>query len=141
MTMLTARWRREAVAEIHCIFGRIEVEDGIAKTDKLLLDTSRLTVAASGALNLNTEEINVVVSPRPRQARLVSAANPVRVTGTLAAPEVAVTVLPRRQIATRGLLAGLVNPALLVFAFSDTGSGGANPCVAALEKRDAAANE
>ena len=91
--------------------------DGIAKTDKLLLDTSRLTVAGSGTLDLDSEELDLVLSPRPKQARLVSVANPVRVTGTLSDPNVAVTVLPRRRTATRGLISGLVNPALLVFAF------------------------
>ncbi len=141
ITMLSGGWSRETTAEINCIVGRIVIEDGVAKTDKLMLDAKRITIAGSGVVDLNTEKLDVLLVPRPKQARLVSAANPVRVTGTLANPKVAVTVLPKGQVATTGLLAGLVNPALLVFAFSDTGSGGANPCVAALEKRDAAAND
>ena len=109
--------------------------------DKLLLDTSRLTIAGSGVLDLDTEELDFVLSPRPKQARLVSVANPVRVTGTLSDPNVAVTVLPRRRTATRGVIAGLINPALLVITFADIGSGSGNRCLDATEKLDSAAIE
>ncbi|MDJ0890848.1 MAG: AsmA family protein [Gammaproteobacteria bacterium] len=139
-TMLSRGWQRTAMMEINCIAGRIDMEDGVAKTDRFLLDTTRLTIAGSGTINLGTEKLDVLLAPRPKQARLVSAANPVRVTGTLANPKVDVTVLPRGRTATRGLLAGLANPALLIFAFSDTGSGDGNPCAAALQGRNTAAN-
>lgn len=141
ITMLSRGWRRESMMDINCIVGRIEVEDGIAKTDELLLDTNRLTIAGSGTLNLDTEGLDILLVPRPKQASLVSVANPVNVTGTLVSPKVAVTVLPRQRNIIRGLAAGLINPALLVFTFSDLGSGGGNPCVTALENRDAAAND
>ena len=60
-------------------------------------------------------------------------ANPVRVTGPLASPSVAVTVLPTRRRATAGLLAGLINPALMLVTFADLASGGGNKCLAAAE--------
>jgi hypothetical protein len=108
--------------------GRAEIED-------LLLDTQRITVAASGILNLETEELDVVMVPRPKRASLVSLANPVRIWGTLAEPEVSVTRVPRRgRLAGAGLLAGLVNPAFLIFALSDTGTGQANPCETVVEQ-------
>jgi hypothetical protein len=123
--------------DLNCIVSHIDVADGVAKTDKLLLDTRRLTIAGSGALDLGTERLDLLLSPNPKQASLVSLANPVRVTGTLAAPNVAVTKLPRRwTTATSGLLAGLVNPAFLLLAFSDIGSGNGNPCISAVEQRD-----
>jgi hypothetical protein len=129
------------MTEVNCIVGRIDVEDGVAKTDKLLLDTSRLTIAGSGALDLDTEELDLLLSPNSKQPRLVGVANPVRVTGTLATPEVAVTVLPTRRRAATGLLAGLINPAFLIVTFSGIGSGGGNPCVAATEKLDSTTND
>jgi len=141
LTMLTAGWRREAVTEINCIIGHIDIQGGIAKTDKLLLDTTRLTIAGSGTFDLDNEELYLLLSPRPKRARLVSVAKPVRVTGNLSSPEVAVTVLPTRRRATRGLLAGLINPALLVVTFSDLGSDGGNACVAATEKLEAAISD
>ena len=129
------------MVDLNCIVSRIDVVDGVAKTDKLLLDTRRLTIAGSGALDLNTERLDLLLSPNPKQASLVSLANPVRVTGTLTAPHVTVTKLPRRwTTATSGLLAGLVNPAFLLLAFSDIGSGNGNPCAVAIERRDSTPN-
>ncbi len=138
MTMLSRGWRREPMMEINCIAGEVDVEGGVARTDRLLVDTSRLTIAASGTLDLDTEVLDLLLSPRPKQAQLLSAATPVRVTGTLAKPEVAATILPGPQDGIV-LVAGLVNPALLVFAFSDIGADGGNSCKAAVENRDAAA--
>ncbi|MGD9119793.1 MAG: AsmA family protein [Desulfobacterales bacterium] len=139
-TMLSTNWQREDVTETNCFVAHIEVKEGQAEIEDLLLDTQRITIAASGLLNLGTEELDIIIAPRPKRASLVSLANPVRIEGTLAEPEVSVTRIPRgRRLAGAGLLAGLVNPAFLIFALSDTGTGEANPCDAAVERaRDAA---
>jgi uncharacterized protein involved in outer membrane biogenesis len=137
-TMLSTKWQREDVTETNCIVAHIELHEGLAEIEDLLLDTQRITIAASGMLNLETEALNLVVAPRPKRPSLVSLANPVRIEGTLAAPEVSVTRIPRgsRRAAGTGasLLAGLVNPVFLIFALSDTGTGQTNPCDAAVEK-------
>jgi hypothetical protein len=135
-TMLSREWRRDDVTDLNCLVARISIEDGMASSDELLVDTRRITIGASGTLHLDTEELNLVFAPRPKRISLVSLTSPVRVTGTIAAPEVAVTVLPRRRMAAAGIgaLAGLVNPGYLIFTFSQTGSRQANPCVAAVEE-------
>jgi uncharacterized protein involved in outer membrane biogenesis len=136
-TMLSPRWQRQAVTEMNCLAMHIELKEGLAEIDDILLDTQRITVAGSGMLDLETEALNLLIAPRPKRASLVSLANPVRIRGTLSEPEVSVTRLPRGRRLTGaglGLLAGLVNPAFLIFAFSDTGTGKANPCDAAVER-------
>jgi hypothetical protein len=134
-TMLSREWRRDDVTDLNCLVARIGIEDGVARSDELLVDTRRITIAATGTLDLESEELDLVFAPRPKRSSLVSLTNPVRVTGTLAAPEVAVTVLPRRRMAAAGggALAGLVNPGYLIFIFSQTGSQQANSCAAAVE--------
>jgi uncharacterized protein involved in outer membrane biogenesis len=139
-TMLSSQWQRENETETNCFVAHIELGEGRAEIEDLLLDTQRITIAASGILNLETEELDVVMAPRPKRASLVSLANPVRIQGTLAEPEVSVTRIPRRgRLAGAGLLAGLVNPAFLIFALSDTGTGDANPCEAVVEQAREAA--
>jgi uncharacterized protein involved in outer membrane biogenesis len=137
-TMLSTSWQRDDVTETNCMVAHIELKEGLAEIEDLLLDTQRITVAASGVINLETEALDLVIAPRPKRPSLVSLANPVRITGTLAEPEVSVTRIPRgsRLAASTGasLLAGLVNPVFLIFALSDTGTGQANPCDAAVEK-------
>jgi uncharacterized protein involved in outer membrane biogenesis len=141
--MLSARWQREDVSDTNCFVAHIELKEGQAEIEDLLLDTQRVTVAASGLLNLETEALDVLIAPRPKRASLVSLANPVRIGGTLAEPEVSVTRIPRKSRLAAGagasLLAGLINPAFLIFALSDTGTGDANPCDAAVEKAREAA--
>ena len=133
-TMLSSQWQREEVTETNCLVAHIEVKEGQAEIEDLLLDTQRVTIAASGILDLETEAIDVIIAPRPKRASLVSLANPVRIEGTLSEPEVSVTRLPRRgRLAGTGILAGLVNPAFLIFALSDRGTGETNPCDLAVE--------
>jgi uncharacterized protein involved in outer membrane biogenesis len=139
-TMLSTQWQRENVTETNCLVAHIEVGEGRAEIEDLLLDTQRITIAASGVLDLETEKLDIYLAPRPKRASLVSLANPVRIRGTLAEPEVSVTRIPRgRRLAGAGLLAGLVNPAFLIFALSDVGTGQANPCEAVVEQAREAA--
>ncbi|MEE8261569.1 MAG: AsmA family protein [Gammaproteobacteria bacterium] len=136
-TMLSPRWHRQEVTDTNCFVAHIELNEGLAEIEDLLLDTQRITIAGSGILDLGTEELNVIIAPRPKRASLVSLANPVHIRGTLSQPEVSVARLPRRRRLVRfGILTGLsvINPAFLIIAFSDIGTGEANPCVSAVER-------
>ena len=122
---------------MNCMAMHVELKEGQAEIDDILLDTERITVAGGGIIDLETEALNILLAPRPKRASLVSLANPVRIEGTLSEPRVSVTRLPRtRRLfgAGAGILAGLVNPGFLLLAFADTGTGGANPCDAAIER-------
>jgi uncharacterized protein involved in outer membrane biogenesis len=136
-TMLSPSWQRQEVTRMNCMAMHVELKEGQAEIDDILLDTERITVAGGGIIDLETEALNILLAPRPKRASLVSLANPVRIEGTLAEPQVSVTRLPRKRRlfgAGAGIFAGLVNPAFLLLAFADTGTGGANPCDAAIER-------
>jgi len=45
-------------------------------------------VVAAGTLNLGTEELDVVVTPRPKDLAFLSLAAPIRMTGPLSAPKI-----------------------------------------------------
>jgi uncharacterized protein involved in outer membrane biogenesis len=136
-TMLSPSWQRQEVTRMNCMAMHVELQEGRAEVDDILLDTERITVAGSGVLDLETEAINVMIAPRPKRASLVSLANPVRIEGTLSEPRVSVTRLPRKRRLLgggAGIFAGLVNPGFLLLTFADAGTGGANPCDAAIER-------
>jgi hypothetical protein len=125
---------------MNCAVAHVTLSQGLAQVEDFLLDTRRITVAGSGLLNLETEALDLLLAPRPKRASLVSLANPVRIRGTLAKPEVSTERLPRRSRLVRtGLLAGLVNPLFLLTAFVDTGAVGSNPCVQTIERANQAA--
>jgi uncharacterized protein involved in outer membrane biogenesis len=136
-TMLSSAWDREDVTEINCVVARINVDKGIAKSDEMLVDTKRITIAGSGALALQDEKLDLILTPAPKRASLVSLANPVRVEGPLSSPNVSQVALSKKRmsivLAAGGLLAGLVNPLFAILAFSDIGTGDTNPCVAAID--------
>jgi uncharacterized protein involved in outer membrane biogenesis len=135
-TLLSPRWQRQPVTEMNCMVAHIELKEGLAKIEDILLDTRRVTIAGSGIVDLETEELDVFIAPRPKRASLVSLANPVEITGTLSQPEVSVARLPRGSWIGRGagIVGSLINPAFLVLVLSDTGTGVANPCEAAVER-------
>jgi uncharacterized protein involved in outer membrane biogenesis len=135
-TLLSPRWQRQPVTDMNCMVAHIELQEGLAKIEDILLDTRRITIAGSGILDLETEELDVFIAPRPKRASLVSLANPVEITGTLSQPEVSVARLPRRRWIGRGagIAGSFINPAFLILVLSDTGTGVANPCVAAVER-------
>ncbi|MDJ0991121.1 MAG: AsmA-like C-terminal region-containing protein, partial [Desulfobacterales bacterium] len=136
-TLLSPQWRREETIALNCMVGHITVADGLATIDNALLDTRLVTIAASGAMNLKNEELDIYIVPRPKRASLVSLANPVRVSGTMTEPQVAVAKLPgrsTRRLARTGILAGLINPLFLITALSDTGTMGANSCADAITR-------
>jgi|GEM_PF-4969226 len=132
---LTSAFKPANKAEVNCMVGHFEIKDGEVSTDSLLLDTSRITVAGTGQLNLANEELNLVLTPKPKNPSLVSLAKPVRLTGNFMDPKVKETKL-ENVWKLGGILAGLANPAALILIHGNIGTLGANPCEAALQKRD-----
>jgi len=133
-TMLSPHWQREDETETNCFVAHIELKEGLAEIEDLILDTQRITIASSGILDLETEALDLLVVPRPKRASLVSLANPVKIKGTLSEPEISVARIPRKgRLAATGALSALINPLFLIFAFSDAGTGEVNPCESAVE--------
>jgi uncharacterized protein involved in outer membrane biogenesis len=135
-TLLSPRWQRQPVTDMNCMVAHVELKEGLAKIEDILLDTRRITIAGSGIVDLETEELDVFIAPRPKRASLVSLANPVEITGTLSQPEVSVARLPSGRWLGRvaGIAGSFINPGFLILVLSDTGTGVANPCVAAVER-------
>ncbi len=140
-TLLSPRWQRQSSTELNCMVAHVGVEKGQATIEDLLFDTQRITIAGSGRIEMETEAIDILIAPRPKRASLISLANPVEITGTLAEPDVSVAQLPsRRRLGRTGLLAGLINPAFLLTVFSDIGTNVSNPCEAAIDRAQEAAD-
>jgi len=133
--MLTAAWQPAQEAQVNCVVGRFDVQNGVARTDTLLFDTTRITVAGSGTLDLGSEELNAVLTPAPKNPTFLSVARPAAVTGTLAEPRVS-AVASTGGWTLGGLLAGFASPATLLFSFGNLGAAGANPCLEAVKLRE-----
>ncbi len=56
-TMLSSSWLSADVTQINCLVANVDIEDGVACSDDLLMDTQRITIAGTGALDLYSEEM------------------------------------------------------------------------------------
>ncbi|MCZ6801631.1 MAG: hypothetical protein O7F12_14205, partial [Nitrospirae bacterium] len=135
----TSRWKKKEITKFNCAVGYFDVENGIMKSDAILIDTSRLTIAAIGGLNLGTENIDLVATPRSKNPTLFSMTHPVRLTGKLADPDVSND--PFHIAKSEGwTLLGLQNPldaliAIPGFLGTSLGTREHNPCVIAMKDK------
>jgi AsmA family protein len=138
-------WAKGGDTELRCVVGRFQLGDGSARSEMLLLDTRKTTVAGELVVDLKTEAIHGMFKPQPKQASLVSLGEPLQLSGTLKTA----TVRPAdRAIVTLGKIAiGVALPAALIVMFGDLGTKEKNPCAALLaqhaagERPDAGARE
>lgn len=114
--------------ELHCAALDLPIRAGVAELRVAVVDTARARLTGEGRLDLASERLDLTLVPRSRGATL-SIAVPVRVRGTLAAPEISLNERDAARRAALGLLGALVFPPAALAAFADLGAAG-NPCLA-----------
>jgi len=90
--MLAQAWHRERFTQYHCAAAHIDIHKGEMKTDSLLVDASDHSLAAAGTLDLRAEDLDVVVTPRPKDLAVLSLATSIRLTGPLTTPTISTSV-------------------------------------------------
>jgi uncharacterized protein involved in outer membrane biogenesis len=137
--MLAQAWHRERFTQYHCAATYIDIHKGEMKTDSLFIDASDHSVAAAGTLDLRAEELDVVVTPTPKDLSVLSLATPIRLTGPLAAPKISTNV--QSVAASKAwqvldiadpIALGLRVPSVLLNVNPGAGSAAENPCIIAL---------
>jgi hypothetical protein len=125
---LVQQGRQRAV--LNCLASSFEVKRGIATSRLLLGDTEYSTVYGEGSVNLRSERMALVLTPKPKSISL-NVTVPVEIGGTLAAP----SFTPEKFASARkgvGVLAvvGLISfPPAALLGLGDLGSGDKNPCL------------
>lgn len=120
---------------LNCMVAHFAVAKGKARGQGLLLDTGTVTLSGEGTLDLGVETLDFRIVPRPKQARLLSIATPIKVTGTLAAPALAPDRLSVAKGVAGAVIGGLINPVGLLVPLISLGSDDKNPCVEALSRK------
>ena len=128
-------WRqRKQHTDINCFVARFDIQDGVATTQGLLLDTARATIVGEGSVNLGSEELKFTVRPNPKEVSLLSLAFPIDVRGTIAAPKFRPNKEALAIDAVKVAVATAINPLGILVPFIKAGMGDKHPCVAALEE-------
>lgn len=115
-----------------CAVSRFDIRDGIATTRVALFETDKVTIATAGTINLKTEALDLMASPKPKDAALLSVAVPVRIRGTLARPAVEPDYgAAARKAAEATLGTVLLGPVGLIAPLISGGERDSDACAAA----------
>ena len=114
-------------ATMNCLASDFEIRHGIATSRAFLVDSEYSTLFGKGNINLASERIAFLLTPKPKSATL-NVAVPVKVEGTLAHPNYTLEKMgaARKAIGVIGLFA--FPPAALI-GLGELGTGDQNPCL------------
>jgi uncharacterized protein involved in outer membrane biogenesis len=122
---------------INCAVIRFAARRGLATSEALLLDTAKVTVLGVGTLDLGSERLALVLTPRPKEHSLISLATPIDVGGTFAAPTIAPNQMALAKDAAGAVIGSVIMPFGILVPLISGGTGDENPCVAALAQAKA----
>lgn len=124
-------------AQVNCLVTRFTVQDGIAQSRGIVLDTPGATVLGSGNIDLRAERLNLHLDTQSKQVNLANLAVPMNVGGSLSKPSVTPDALGAIEN-TAGFATRATNFATFGALSALTGLGGSqdlgpNPCRSALD--------
>ena len=130
--IIPTTWTEDTVTDLNCAVARFDLADGVMRSQTLLADTKRVTVAGEAIVNWQNEQINALFKPQPKDPTLFHLGTPIQLSGTLAHPKVGSA---QSGIVSLGKWAiGLTSPAALIVVFGDVGAKEKNPCAALLKE-------
>jgi uncharacterized protein involved in outer membrane biogenesis len=133
--LLTSAWEAEEVEQFNCAVTKFDVENGIASSDEILFDTKKVTVAGVGTVDLGTEQMDVMLTPQPKDPTLLSLGHPVRISGPVAKPNVSgdkQDLLKSAGWLTLGIAVPVFLPLAVPQVAGSSFGSGQNPCEEAL---------
>ena len=132
--------------DISCMVTRFDIENGMAESTALILDTPELALVGDGKINLKTEEIRIPLNTIPKKnigikdvagvnLSLSKFVDPLQIDGTLANPNVRVD-LSSALFSVGKAIGGvaLFGPAGIAATLLSGSAGKQDVCQAALEK-------
>lgn len=125
--------RGDQTIRLRCSALAFGMERGVMSSRVLLLDTVDTVVRGQGQINLADETLNLVLLPEPKDPSIFSVRSPLRIGGTLAAPDVGPDKGALAGRAGLAIALAAINPLLALAATVETGPGEDANCAQALE--------
>ena len=107
---------------IRCAVADFRVKDGIARSNRIIVDTGVVLLTGSGTINLKTERLNLIFEGESKKPRLLRLFIPIRVDGPLVKP--AATLQTRNAVVQGGVavaLATVLAPLAAILPFVEAG--------------------
>lgn len=125
-------FRGDENVKLRCAATAFDVKNGLMTTRALVLDTEDTVVYGEGNVNLASEAINLYFKPYPKDTSILTLRSPLKITGTLGAPQVGPDKGALAGRAAVALALGVINPLLALAATIETGPGKDADCAAIL---------
>ncbi|HEU4852824.1 MAG TPA: AsmA family protein [Telluria sp.] len=122
----------DKTVQINCLATDFNVNRGVAQTQVFVVDTEEALVNVGGAVNLNTEQIDLTVLPRTKGLRIISLRAPIYVRGTFRQPDVSIDKGVLALKAGSALALGAVAPLAALLPLISAGPDKDSPCRALL---------
>jgi len=119
---------------VRCAASAFDVKKGLMTSRALVLDTTDTVVYGDGTVNFASEAIDLYFRPYPKDMSVLSLRSPLKVTGTLGAPQAGPDKGALAGRAGLALALGAVNPLLALAATIETGPGEDANCGAILRE-------
>lgn len=130
-------------AEIQCLFGNLDIQNGIVDVAPVVMITPNVTVFGSGDINLKNERLNLSVSSEPtRKTAVVKSsigqlARIFKLTGTLANPKLSIDPVESSMLLARKFGGKTItNTTLAIETLLGSKDTKANPCLQVMESSD-----
>ncbi|RYF93220.1 MAG: AsmA family protein [Caulobacteraceae bacterium] len=106
---------------LRCAVADFQVKNGVARSNRILVDTGVVLVEGSGTINLETERMNLRFEGDSKKPRLLRLFLPITVSGPLTKPGVGVEAAP--VVAQGGIAVALaaISPFAAILPFVDPG--------------------
>ena len=114
--------RGDAPLPMRCAVTRLAVKDGAVKPEVAVIDTEDTTLVVSGGVSLADEQLDLVVTARPRDMTPVALRGPLHIDGSFAHPQVHLDKQAiGLRVAAAAALATVAAPLASLLAFIDLG--------------------
>jgi len=122
--------RGDDALRIDCGAADLSIAGGRVQPRVLVVDTRDSTVWAEGSLSLADEQLDLVARVEPKDFSPLALRSPLRVRGTLGAPQISVDKAPLARRLLPAALLAMLNPLAALLPLMDAGDDDAQPAVA-----------
>jgi len=125
-------FRGDQNVRLRCAASAFDVKNGLMTSRALVLDSDDTVVYGDGSINLATEAMDLYFRPYPKDTSILSLRSPLKIAGTLGAPQTGPDKGALAGRAVAALALGAINPLLALAATVETGPGENADCGAIL---------
>jgi len=120
--------KHKEAGNIICAVVEFDSKNGLATSQAFVFDTEIAILTAEGDINLETEQVNFLLSPKPKDLSLTTLNTKLRVRGSIKNPKVRPSMASLAFKGAKALSALVVGPVGLLAPFVSLGAHKKHPC-------------